>query len=240
MAAFNEFEAQWREGKLKVLGIELSELFAKIMQGPPAVIHNVFPKEKLATVRSQVHRWGKQIEAKPPQTYIDENFHAIEWGISPRQKTPHHYHAYNFNQLRQLPDYLRDPLTQVSEPLRIFQNELTNNQADYEVNEMGFRLHTQVIHYPSGGGMLGKHTHPLEPQRIGLILACSERGKDFMYGGTYFEVDGKIAFSDDIHDMGDMLLFRFDLPHGISPVDQEDKFEHESERGRWTFVLPYY
>ncbi len=240
MAVLNELEAVWRDGELAAPGIELSELYQEVMQGPPIVLHNVFSRKKLEKLRSQVHRWGQEVASKPPQTYIDENFHSFESGISPRQKTPHMYHAYNFNQITQLPAYLRDTLTQISDPLRIFQNELTGNKAGYEVNAQGFKLHPQFIQYPSGGGMLGKHTHPLEPQRIGLILACSKRGTDFTSGGTYFELDGESVSSDEIHDIGDMLLFRFDLPHGISPIDEDAALEDTSERGRWTFVLPYH
>jgi hypothetical protein len=40
--------------------------------------------------------------------------------------------------------------------------------------------------------------------------------------------------------MGDIALFRFDLPHWVNPSDLRDKFDWDSERGRWTMVLPYH
>ena len=80
--------------------------------------------------------------------------------------------------------------------------------------------------------------HPLEPQRIGLILALSERGTDFRNGSTHFEIKGEDVGTDTIHDLGDMILFRFDIPHWITPIDDGDVLDYSSPRGRWTAVLP--
>jgi hypothetical protein len=30
------------------------------------------------------------------------------------------------------------------------------------------------------------------------------------------------------------------VPHWVTPSDLKDKFDWDSERGRWTMVLPYY
>ena len=236
----NVHESTWSEGQLQPKDIDFKSLFDSVMTGVPSILKNVFPAEKLIALRNQVHQWGLATERKPPQTYIDENFHSCEAGISPRQKTVHNYHAYNFNHPENLPQKLQSGLMEICEPLRIFQNTLTGNDAHYEANEAGQKLHPQFIQYPSGGGVFGQHIHGLEPQRIGLILACSKRGEDFQQGGTYFEVEGNHLESDHLHDLGDLLLFRFDIPHGISTIDEGEELNYESERGRWTFVLPYY
>ena len=65
-----------------------------------------------------------------------------------------------------------------------------------ERNALGQKLHPQIIQYPAGGGMFGRHQHPLEPQRVGLILGISERGADFKTGATDFEVDGEDIGTD--------------------------------------------
>ena len=43
-----------------------------------------------------------------------------------------------------------------------------------------------------------------------------------------------------LHDIGDILLFRYDVIHGIYKVDPEETLNYDSIRGRWTFILPYY
>jgi hypothetical protein len=234
-----EFNARWESGQLSV-DRSFKEVFELVMAGHIVILHDVFAAGKLAALREKVCEWGRQIETSPPQTYIDENFHSVECGVSPRQKTPHNYHAYNFNQIHDLPDELSNSLLEVFEPLRVFQNTLTGNEADYHRNFQGQKLHPQIIQYPSGGGMFGKHVHPLEPQRIGLVLGMSERGHDFHSGATHFEIDGKDVGTESVHNIGDMILFRFDVPHWITEVDPADDIDYSSTKGRWTLVLPYY
>ncbi|MEO8629047.1 MAG: hypothetical protein ABI612_13235 [Betaproteobacteria bacterium] len=234
-----ESDARWASGRL-LAHRPLASVFDSLMARNIVVLHHVFSPEQLAALREQVHAWGQEVEKKPPQVYIDENFHAIESGISPRQKTPHCYHAYNFNELAQLQSPLSQTLLAVFQPLRAFQNELTGNAATFERDPSGAKLHPQVIQYPSGGGLFGRHSHPLEPQRVGLILGISERGRDFEVGATHFEIEGEDVGTDNVHDIGDLILFRFDIPHWITPVDPHVELDYNSSKGRWTLVLPYY
>jgi hypothetical protein len=239
MSRLIERRARWVSGQL-LADRPLAELCDCVMSRNIVVLHDVFPAEQLLQLREDVHRWGQRVDAKPPQTYLDDNFHAVESGISPRQKTPHNYHAYNFNQLRGLERPLSEALLAVFEPLRVFQNALTGNSATLERNGQGHKLHPQVIQYPSGGGMFGRHVHPLEPQRIGLILGISERGHDFEVGATHFDIDGEDIGTDRVHNIGDMILFRFDVPHWITPVDPDAHIDYGSINGRWTLVLPFH
>lgn len=234
------FDAKGVSGDIEVAGIDLPKLFDLVMSQGAAVVRRVFEPGPLAELRRSVHAWGLKTEPLPAQTYVDENFHAVESGISPRQKTVHCYHAYNFNQLRSLDGGPRDDLIALFERLSVFQNRLTGQNGAFEPDQGGRKQRPQIIHYPSGGGIFGRHTHPLEPQRIGLILGLSKRGQDFHSGATAFEVDGKRFGTENCHDIGDLVLFRFDIPHWVTAVDQGDKFEPSSDRGRWTAVLPFY
>lgn len=239
MSRLIEHEARWESGGLRA-DCPLPDLFDEVMDRHIVVLRNAFPPDQLTRLREDVHGWSQRVEGKPPQTYIDENFHSIESGISPRQKTPHNYHAYNFNQLQSMEDRLSDALLEVFEPLRVFQNNLTGQSATFGRDAEGHKLHPQVIQYPAGGGMFGRHSHPLEPQRIGLILGISERGHDFETGATHFDIDGEDIGTDRVHNIGDMILFRFDVPHWITPVDPDAALDYGSSRGRWTLVLPFY
>jgi hypothetical protein len=241
LPAIKKFDARWTEAGLRAAGIGLSELFEHVMQHGAAVICGVFPDSQLTDLKDRIHRWGLDTAMAPPQTPADDNYHAIESGISPRQKTPHNFHGYTFDRMHELaPAGLSDRLAAIFEPLRQFQNDLTGNNAAFTRDGKGLKLHPQAIHYPAGGGMFGRHIHALEPQRIGLILGLSERGRDFRDGATHFEIAGEDVGTDEVHDVGDMILFRFDIPHWITPVDASDALDYSSQRGRWTAVLPYY
>lgn len=235
------FDARRTSGEIEAIGTDASQLFDLVMNRGVAIVRGVFEPEMLAGIRTSVHAWGQTHEPLPPQTYIEENFHAVESGISPRQKTAHCYHAFNFNKLRSLDDPgLKASLLGVFERMSSFQNRVTGQNGAFEPNAEGRMQRPQVIHYPSGAGMFGRHVHPLEPQRIGLILGLSKRGEDFTSGGTGFEAGGQRYSTEDCHDIGDLILFRYDIPHWVNAVDQGDKYDPSSPRGRWTAVLPFY
>ena len=42
------------------------------------------------------------------------------------------------------------------------------------------------------------------------------------------------------HDIGDITLFRYNSPHAVTEVDPTDELDWNSEKGRWTMILPYY
>ena len=221
--------------------IPLPDIAEAVMSGRIFVLKGVFANEldDLLSLRRAVFDWA---QATPPsgQPLPTENTHCMQSGVSQLQQTPHVYHSYNFNRISRLPAALSTRLNGYFEALRDLQNALTGNDARLEAFETVPALHPQVIQYPAGGGIFGRHYHPLEPQRIGLILALSRRGTDFDRGGACFEVDGDVVDIEPYHDLGDIAFFRFDIPHWVQPSDLREKFDWHSERGRWTMVLPYY
>lgn len=214
---------------------------ALLEQRQIVMLKHIMPGDTLDAIRVAVHAWGQGTPISPPGSNLDENFHAFETGISPRQKTLHTYHAYNFNQIMKLPDTLRQLLMSVFEPMRRFQNRISGENAGWDLDVSGKKLHPQIIHYPAGGGMFAAHVHPFLPQRLGLILSIAQRGRDFSTGGAGFELpDGTLVDTTSRHDQADMLMFRYDLRHWVSFVDQEQALDRDSIRGRWVMVLPYY
>jgi hypothetical protein len=108
-------------------------------------------------------------------------------------------------------------------------------KTDYTFSLTGMRF--RVLDYPSGGGFLKRHAHQLEPQRVGLVLSLTRRGKDSHSGGTHFLTPfGQVDVAAD-HDIGDIILFRFDVPHSVSIVDEGQTLDWNSEAGKWSVVL---
>ncbi len=218
-----------------------SQLGETVMSRGLLVLEGVFAAEveSLRALRQAVHKWGQETEPLP-EPAPTENCHCLQAGVSRFQQTPHIYHSYNFNRISQMSTHLGQHLYAYFKPLCDFQNAITGNKARLEGFEDGHALHPQIIHYPLGGGFFGRHQHPLAPQRIGLVVALSQRGVDYVSGGTCFDVNGTVVDLESDHDLGDVALFRFDVPHWVTPSDLKDKFDWNSERGRWTMVLPYY
>jgi hypothetical protein len=220
--------------------LPLLEVKRRILEDSTVVVlKNSFPGQDLADFKRAVSAWGKQTPAKSAQTYSDENFHVIEHGVSPRQKTLHLYHAYNFPQLRAMPSPFAEPLLRIFEPLRDLYCRLVEREIPWTAHLGQAKLRPQVIHYPRGGGYLATHVHPLEPQLIGFILSISKRGVDFRYGGVGFEAtDGSPIDTSPHHDLGDIIMFRFDVKHWVMPVDIDASLDLNDEKGRWVVTLP--
>ena len=101
--------------------------------------------------------------------------------------------------------------------------------------------HPQIMQYPSGGGFFQEHSHPYLPQRFGLILNLSTRGKDFHTGGTRFwSSDDQVIDVEEHQKLGDITVFRYDLLHGVTSVDANAELKLKDMSGRWVAVLPYY
>ena len=223
-----------------VTDLDYGKLFNLIMERNIVVRKNVFPEHQLKSVREMVREWGERTPITPPRTSCDDNFHAIEKGISPVQKTPHIYHAYNFKQIHQLDEGLRDRLLAIFDPIRHLTNSLKGVTVGYAPSPDGKKLHPQIIQYPRGGSMFGPHVHPLEPQQLGPFLSLSHRGSDFTTGSVGFEVDGEAVDTEENHDIGDLVLFRFDIRHWVTFVDPEYPLDFKRGDGRWTATLSYY
>lgn len=138
---------------------------------------------------------------------------------------------------------LNSPITAavlpVFESMRAIYNGLLGTDFVFGESYNGFSFLPQVIQYPRGGGFFQEHFHPINPQKIGLVLAGSEYGKDFKIGGGRFRApDGAWITTEGNHQIGDVTLFRFDIGHDITPVDSDERLDWTRADGRWSFVLP--
>ncbi|MFM7852309.1 MAG: hypothetical protein ACKO96_10445, partial [Flammeovirgaceae bacterium] len=101
-------------------------------------------------------------------------------------------------------------------------------------------MHPQIIQYPNGGGFFARHWHSLTPQRLGFIVLLSKPGVDFKNGGTVFEINGEAVSVGERHDIGDILIWRYDYPHWVTQSDLSDKFNWDSSDGRWVATFAFF
>lgn len=208
-------------------------------------IKNCLRQEPIDNLRKELFEYYNSI----PQTKIiydgstaNMNYHSIEKGVSPLQKSLHYFHGYVFNRIADLPLRIRPSVEGVFTSLASFYNYLTRQERALKgVHADGRQFRPQIFQYPVGGGMFSTHIHPLEPQKIGIILGLSKRGRDFNDGGAGFETpDGTLVDTSSTQDIGDIVLFRYDLKHWVTPCDIHSPLDDNKNNGRWSAVLPIY
>lgn len=209
---------------------------ALVAEGRVVILKGAFEAELMREYRDALMRWSKETEmfphGKSPSAFPDLNYHRIDDGTI-QGVCPHIFHQFGFNTIEQLPDYVGRPSLQIAEAMRTLQNEVAGT--NFPLSLTGVRL--KVIHYPSGAGFLAQHTHPLEPQRIGLIASLSRLGQDVNTGAACFETPFGRVDTTPHHDIGDIIIFRYDLPHEVTLSDEGETLQWGSPAGKWSVVL---
>ena len=214
-------------------------------------IKNCFHPSDIDRVRNDVFAYYSQmpeakfniqsVNFKDPRQ-LDKNHHVMVRGVSPYQKTLHYFHVYGFGDSETLPPHLKMPIQGMFGSLLELYNALTEQNIDMGTRLKGTRrIRPQFIQYPVGGGMFAAHVHEYEPQKLGFVLGISKRGRDFEDASTGFEApDGSIIDTNLVHDIGDLLIFRYDLKHWVSACDIVQPLDDSLSSGRWTAAIPIY
>lgn len=214
---------------------ELSSFRNLLKEGHVVLIKQAFPEERVITLRDEIFRWGCSTECvsfKADTNRSGFNFHRID--ANPElARLPHRFHQYGFDDLSQLPVKLGHLLSQVGSSMLRLQNRMACT--GHALQDGNLRI--KALQYPRGAGFLKRHGHPLEPQRVGLILACSKKGDDYERGGTTFLTPFGEVDTAPHQDAGDLLMFRYDLRHGVNPIDADEALRWDRRDGRWTLVL---
>ena len=103
-----------------------------------------------------------------------------------------------------------------------------------------YKLRPQIIRYPRGGGFLEGHVHNYKPQKYGLILNLSHPGLDYEHGGTYFDTPNGRVEGPNVGKFGRLVVFKYDLFHGIKPIDSDKSINWTANDGKISAVLPLY
>jgi len=216
--------------------LSLSQLRALLDEGRIVILKGVFSREEILAYRAALTRWHGETEEYPhgrsPNETPEQNYYRTDRGEF-KSAIPHIFRQFGFNSPDHLPAYVGAPTRRIANLLLRLQNDLAGT--DFDLSITGMRI--KLLHYPAGGGFLTEHVHPREPQRIGLIASLSRVGEDLASGGTAFKTPfGRVDTLAD-HDIGDVILFRYDLPHAVDPVDPQRELDWNSEAGKWSFVL---
>ena len=205
-------------------------------EGRVVILKRAFAPDEMIVLRNAAMRWAREEPEFPDGRSPDEtpllNYHRFDDGTHP-SAFPHVFHQYGLNAIDDLPAYVRDPVAIVTAVMTNLQNRVA--QTGWDVSARGLRA--KILHYPRGGGFLTEHIHQLEPQRVGLILSLSRAGIDARRGGTTFQTPAGTVDTSEHHDVGDIVMFRYDLPHAVVAVDPDVPIDWDSDTGKWSVVL---
>ena len=232
-------DAKFENGQI-VPEIAPSEVMRLVNEPNIVIVRTGLPGQLLHEVIEATRAWAATVPPSDEADTFDNNQHKKRLHIAKIQQAPQLFHDHTFDAITDLDEAHRQTLLAVFDPVRQFWNSLTGNDAEFGVRKGQPYFHPQVTHYPLGGSFFGRHWHPLNPQKVGTILALNQYGEDYHSGGTGYVINDHIVETEGFQDQGDMILFRYDLPHWVSPSSFADRFSWDDPRGRWVSILPFY
>ena len=227
------------QGRVQDTGIETGtthpEMAAQIEAGNIIVLPKLFDPAAILELRQAVVDWSNRTPPYPHGRTANVpriNFHRRDDGSYP-SPLPHLFHQYAFGDWDSLEAGLSSALRTVCQPLLALQNGL----AGTDFNLAAPNLRCKLINHPAGGGYLVKHTHPYLPQRVAIFLSLSRVGLDFQAGGVIFDTPWKTVKLVELFDIGNAVLFKYDLPHEVAPVDPQRRLDWSSPAGLWVMSM---
>ena len=215
----------------------IQEIRKDIQNGDVYVLKNYFSKDLIYSIREYCKRVGQN--SIPNYVPIKEgapNFHRMN-RLDKRAYVKGCFHQFSFFPWNQ--DYFN--LFELTKKAYALKNLTSNHEADKFLDskpEDGCTARLAVQFYPKGNGLLNKHVDPVDKHQLTVpIMIMSEKGKDFIRGGAYVEKDGKKIILDEECEMGDIVYFSAEIPHGVLPIDPEDSTPWLDFQGRWMLLL---
>ena len=231
--------AEFKNGQI-VPEIPAEEVMRLVNEPNIVIVKTGIPSDMLQSMIDATRVWAAKTPLAEAPDPFDNNQHKQRLHIAKIQKAPQLFHDHTFDAILDLDEQTRETFLAVFNPVRQFWNALTGNKEEFGIRKGQPYLHPQITHYPLGGSFFGRHWHPIDPQKVGTILALNQFGKDYHSGGTGYVINDHIVETEGFQDVGDMILFRYDLPHWVSPSSFADRFSWDDPRGRWVAILPFY
>jgi hypothetical protein len=214
----------------------VEKLSQRIVDGDVIVVQNCFNKQLLLDIRSRIHKFGVTTpEGNPPRDAKTIDFHRID-NNHPKMAVKRIAHFFRFSYANKG----ETGVFQVMEPINYLRNAIAGLPEDYSFYEDtdGYLSQPAVLHYPLGGGYLEPHMDPVFPQFCELVLLVSQKGIDFTEGGLQIKSGDEWVDVESMAKFGDIVLFKPDIPHRVTPIDPHKELEWTSEGGRWIVFSP--
>ena len=207
-------------------------------QGDVYIAREILPKEKLLAFRKYLIGLGQN--SLPNYHAIEEgapNFHRMN-RADERAYVKGCFHQWSFFPWNQ---DIFDVFSLFKDIFHI-KNQLSGLSVD---KFLGAQVEDRctsrlgVQHYPSGAGFLNKHSDPVNYHQLVVpIMQLSTKGEDFSSGGLFVgKEDGTQVDVDDITEMGSVVYFNAQVPHGVEAIDPDMTEDWLSFKGRWMVLF---
>lgn len=214
-----------------------NDVIKRIKLGEVFVLKNFFDYDFVNELIQYLTNVGKNSLAKyEPIVNGAPNNHLINrW--DPRATVGACFHQFNFYPWN---GDIFD-LFEKTEYIYKLKNVLSGNDKSQYLSRMpedGITRRLAFQFYPSGLGGLKRHSDPVgEHQLVVPTMNLTLKGKDFVSGGAYVEVDGERFYTDEICHPGDVLFFNAQAPHGVDVIDEGSETNWYQFKGRWMLLF---
>jgi hypothetical protein len=206
-----------------------------IEDGKIVIFRGALKPESMVSLRRSLIRWAGAVpplSAGLSASRPGLDYHRLDDGTAPTT-LPHVFHQFGIATGELLPAELRKEIRSLRHLLLDWQNQLAGTTFDLDDAEFRFK----ALRHPRGGGHLVSHRHPFLPQRVAVFLNLSEPGVDYSSGSAVFRNgSGWVDTIDDFR-CGDLLAWRYDLVHGVRPVEPERPLCWDGDDGLWIVAM---
>ena len=113
-------------------------------------------------------------------------------------------------------------------------NMLSDEEFFYPKSDKECAIRLSFQFYPKKTGFLNQHQDPVDyHQKYLMIMNLSKKGKDFQKGGLFSVIDKKKIMIDNFSEVGDLIFFKADIPHGVELIDPKSSSNLLEDKGRW-------
>lgn len=217
---------------------KLNELKVGITNGDLYILKSVYEESFINRVKTYLTNIGKSsLPNYHPIELHAPNFHRINiWDN--RAYVKGCFHQFTFFPWNQDVFSLFEKTKEIYYLKNLINNLpkekfLLNKPEDDCVARLSFQF------YPKGIGGMNKHCDPIDKHQLVVpTLVMSEKGKDFITGGVYVENEEKeLIYVDDLVEIGDVILFNAQIPHGVKTIDEDKEDDWLSFEGRWMMIF---
>ena len=201
------------------------------------IVRGVFNNDQLLRVRDKVFSFGQTHPEENPERAADtRRFHRID-DNHPKMLVKRIAHFFRYSYA----DKGEENVFDFMHPINLLRNRVAGLSDNYTFfdDDSGYLSQPALLHYPRGGGYMAAHTDPLDPQRVEVTLALSQRGIDFQTGGVEILDNDKWADVESQVKFGGITMFKPDIPHRVTPIDSDSgKVTWSDQKGRWIMFSP--
>lgn len=213
--------------------IPTPEVVAAVSAGTVVIVKNACPPREMGVLRAKI---------ESARIYFGDRSDeddSISWRIRRDERANPKIDALyeaSFFAVTNPEDEIGRTMCAVAERLAAYWRSLTSCKNTFVPSPDYRTLRPWAMYYPAGGGCFGWHQHKLEPTKVGLILSMSQIGVDFYSSGSEFKTPFGMVDVLPHYEIGDLCLFRYDLPHRVAPVDPDQELLWDGS-GRWTLII---